>query len=232
MDTTGAIGHGVWVPDEDAEVDEVVDEITTPGTREMDLVQASAQHLVQDSLPMANDAERDAAARSVARAAEAAGNVATGLPAGGLMNLGAAGPLGASAISANGPGAAANVVPDGDEHISLSAARSGHDAAPLGEVTLPNDYTVRLSQAARRGDPILYFTSMIGIRPGHRFLVGNPPVIEIIVVERLCSVITGAPMVHNHPIGVPCRFIKDDSGVVEQTLDQNMDYLLYIPVTR
>ena len=38
----------------------------------MDLIQASARHLVQDSLPMANDAERDAAARSVVKAAEAA----------------------------------------------------------------------------------------------------------------------------------------------------------------
>ena len=71
-----------------------------------------------------------------------------------------------------------------DEHVGLSAAHSAHDAEPLGEVTLPNDHTVHLAQPARRGDQILYFTSMIGIRPGHRFLIENPPVIEIIVLNR------------------------------------------------
>ena len=94
-------------------------------------------------MPVANDAERDAAARSVARTAEAAWNVATGPSAGGFMNLGAAGPTGAAA-------------PDADEHVSLSAARSAHDAAPLGEANLPSDYKVHLSQAARRGDQILW----------------------------------------------------------------------------
>lgn len=118
-----------WVLDEDTDedADEEVGEITTPGTRERyqirerNLLNASARHLIQEALPVANDEERDAPARSVARAAEAAGNVATGLSAGGFMNLGAAGPLGAAALSANGPGAAA---PDVDEHVSLSAARS------------------------------------------------------------------------------------------------------------
>ena len=43
----------------------------------------------------------------------------------------------------------------------------------------------------------------------------KPAVIEIIVVDRLGSVTPGAPLIHNHPIGVPCRFIRDDSGVVE-----------------
>ena len=92
---------------------------------------------------------------------------------------------------------------------------SAHDAEPMVDVNLPNDYTVHLSQAARRGDQILYFTSMIGIRPGQRFLIGNPPVIEIIQVERLGSIILGATLCHNQPMGAPCRHIRDDSGVVE-----------------
>ena len=131
------------------------------------------------------------------------------------MNLGAAGPLSTAALSANAFGAALGAAPGVEEHVSLSAAESAHDAEPLGEVTLPNDHTVHLAQAARRGGQILYFTSMIGIRPSHRFIIGNPPVIEIIVVDRLGSVIPGAPILHNHPIGVPCRFLRDDSGVVE-----------------
>ena len=46
------------------------------------------------------------------------------------MNLGAAGPLGTAALSANAFGAAPDAGPGGDEHVSLSAARSAHDAAP------------------------------------------------------------------------------------------------------
>ena len=63
--------------------------------------------------PHVNEAERDAAARSVAMAAAAAGNVATGLSAGGFMNLGAAGPLGTAALSANVLGAAPGAAPGG-----------------------------------------------------------------------------------------------------------------------
>ena len=128
-DTTEA-----WLPDEEAEQEdhEVVSENTTPGTRERDqlretdLVNESARHLIQQSLPVANDEERDAAARSVARAAEAAGNVAnvaTGPSACGFMSLGAAGPLGTAAFSANPNGVGA---PGAGAHVSVSAARSAH----------------------------------------------------------------------------------------------------------
>lgn len=61
-----------------------------------------------------------------------------------------------------------------EEHISMSVANSiAFEAAPVDGVALPNDHTVLLSQAARRGDQILYFTSLI--RQGHRFLIALPP---------------------------------------------------------
>ena len=64
-----------------------------------------------------------------------------------------------------------------EEHISMSVANSvAYEAALLDGVTLPDDHTVHLSHAARRDDQILYFTSMIGIRPGHMFQIGYPSV--------------------------------------------------------
>ena len=169
LDPDSAAGE----PKQPPQQPETVEGATSPGASE------------REQQRVANDEERDAAARSTARAAEAAGNVVTGSFAGGFASF-----------SANIPNTVKlGAWEHGDEHLSLSAAMSAHDAEPRVDVELPNDYTVHLSQAARRCDQILYFTSMIGIRPGQRFLTGSPPVIEIIQVERLGSIIIGAPIV-------------------------------------
>ena len=109
--------------------------------------------------------------------AAAVGNVTTGLHGGGFVSLGVTEQLRAATQGAPVNVAAQVAAAVVEEHISMSAGSSVHDAAPIGDVTLPNDHTVHLAQAARRGDQILYFTSMIGIRPGHRFLIGTLPVI-------------------------------------------------------
>ena len=113
---------------------ETIEEITSPGTTEREQLRA-----------VANNEERDAAVPSTARAAEAAGNIAIGSLAGGFASF-----------SANIPN---TVVPEAWEHVyehtSLSAAMSAHDSEPVVDVELPNDHTVHLSQAARRGDQIL-----------------------------------------------------------------------------
>lgn len=48
------------------------------------------------------------------------------------------------------------------------------------------------------------------------------------MVARLGSVILGAPLIHNQPIGVPRRFIRDDSGIVEPAESPD-DGLLELP---
>ena len=138
--------------------------------------------------------ERDVAARSVARSAAAVGSVTNGLHAACFVSLGVTEQLRVAAHAAPLDAAAQVAAAVVEEHTSMSAANSIHEAAPSGAAALPNDHTVHLTQAARRGDQILYLTSMIGIRPGHIFLIGNPPAIEIVVAERLGSVIIGAPL--------------------------------------
>ena len=55
---------------------------------------------------------------------------------------------------------------------------------------------------------------MIGIDPGNHFLIRFPPAIEMITVDRLGSVILGASLVHNRPLGSHCGFVREYEGVL------------------